>query len=152
MDIAAPRIAASALPGQFIIIKMEKNSERIPLTIAGADIEKGTINLVVQQVGASTHKLLAMHEGDCLHDIVGPLGKPTEIENFGTVVAMAGGVGTAELLPVISDLLKAGNKVIKGLVKRRQKECDLFNTPIGNNSFNILIIFKIVNFHNSYLH
>jgi len=118
--VEAPLIARSRRAGHFVIIRVDANSERIPLTIAGADIEKGTITLVVQQVGASTHKLLAMNPGDCLHDIVGPLGRATRIENYGTVVCACGGVGAAPMLPIAEALKKAGNKVITVLAARNK--------------------------------
>ena len=118
--VEAPLIARSRRAGHFVIIRVDANSERIPLTIAGADVEKGTITLVVQQVGASTHKLLAMNPGDCLHDIVGPLGRATRIENYGTVVCACGGVGAAPMLPIAEALKKAGNKVITVLAARNK--------------------------------
>ena len=116
----APLIARSRRAGHFVIIRVDALSERVPLTIAGADIEKGTITLVVQQVGASTHKLLAMEPGECLHDIVGPLGRATRIENYGTVVCACGGVGAAPMLPIAEALKKAGNKVITVLAARNK--------------------------------
>ena len=118
--VEAPLIARSRRAGHFVIIRVDANSERVPLTIAGADIEKGTITLVVQQVGASTHKLLAMNPGDCLHDIVGPLGRATRIEDYGTVVCACGGVGAAPMLPIAEALKKAGNKVITVLAARNK--------------------------------
>ena len=118
--VEAPLIARSRRAGHFVIIRVDANSERVPLTIAGADIEKGTITLVVQQVGASTHKLLAMQPGECLHDIVGPLGRATRIENYGTVVCACGGVGAAPMLPIAEALKKAGNKVITVLAARNK--------------------------------
>ena len=118
--VEAPLIARSRRAGHFVIIRVDANSERIPLTIAGADVEKGTITLVVQQVGASTHKLLAMNPGNCLHDIVGPLGRATRIENYGTVVCACGGVGAAPMLPIAEALKKAGNKVITVLAARNK--------------------------------
>ena len=118
--VEAPLIARSRRAGHFVIIRVDANSERVPLTIAGADIEKGTITLVVQQVGASTHKLLAMNPCDCLHDIVGPLGRATRIEDYGTVVCACGGVGAAPMLPIAEALKKAGNKVITVLAARNK--------------------------------
>ena len=118
--VEAPLIARSRRAGHFVIIRVDALSERVPLTIAGADIEKGTITLVVQQVGASTHKLLAMEPGECLHDIVGPLGRATRIENYGTVVCACGGVGAAPMLPIAEALKKAGNKVITVLAARNK--------------------------------
>ena len=116
----APLIARSRRAGHFVIIRVDALSERVPLTIAGADIEKGTITLVVQQIGASTHKLLAMEPGECLHDVVGPLGRATRIEKYGTVVCACGGVGAAPMLPIAEALKKAGNKVITVLAARNK--------------------------------
>ena len=118
--VEAPLIARSRRAGHFVIIRVDAQSERIPLTIAGADIEKGTITLVVQQIGASTHKLLALNVGDSLHDIVGPLGRATRIENYGTVVCACGGVGAAPMLPIAEALKKAGNRVITVLAARTE--------------------------------
>ena len=118
--VEAPLIARSRRAGHFVIIRVDANSERVPLTIAGADIEKGTINLVVQQIGASTHKLLAMEPGDMIHDVVGPLGRATRIEKYGTVVCACGGVGAAPMLPIAEALKKAGNKVITVLAARNK--------------------------------
>jgi len=118
--VEAPLIARSRRAGHFVIIRVDAQSERVPLTIAGADIERGTITLVVQQVGASTHKLLAMEPGECLHDIVGPLGRATRIENYGTVVCACGGVGAAPMLPIAEALKKAGNRVITVLAARNK--------------------------------
>ena len=118
--VEAPLIARSRRAGHFVIIRVDANSERVPLTIAGADIEKGTINLVVQQIGASTHKLLAMNPGDMIHDVVGPLGRATRIEKYGTVVCACGGVGAAPMLPIAEALKKAGNKVITVLAARNK--------------------------------
>ena len=118
--VEAPLIARSRRAGHFVIIRVDANSERVPLTIAGADIERGTITLVVQQIGVSTHKLLALNPGDCLHDIVGPLGKATRIEKYGTVVCACGGVGAAPMLPIAEALKKAGNRVITVLAARNE--------------------------------
>ena len=118
--VEAPLIARSRRAGHFVIIRVDDHSERVPLTIAGADIEKGTITLVVQQVGASTHNLLAMNPGDCIHDVVGPLGRATRIEKYGTVVCACGGVGAAPMLPIAEALKKAGNKVITVLAARNK--------------------------------
>ena len=118
--VEAPLIARSRRAGHFVIIRVDDKSERVPLTIAGADTTKGTITLVVQQVGASTHKLLAMEPGECLHDIVGPLGRATRIEKYGTVVCACGGVGAAPMLPIAEALKKAGNKVITVLAARNK--------------------------------
>ncbi|MBR4431657.1 MAG: bifunctional dihydroorotate dehydrogenase B NAD binding subunit/NADPH-dependent glutamate synthase [Paludibacteraceae bacterium] len=118
--VEAPLIARSRRAGHFVIIRVDANSERVPLTIAAADIEKGTITLVVQRIGVSTHKLLAMEPGESLHDIVGPLGRATRIEKYGTVVCACGGVGAAPMLPIAEALKKAGNRVITVLAARNK--------------------------------
>ena len=118
--VEAPLIARSRRAGHFVIIRVDANSERIPLTISAADIERGTITLVVQQIGASTRKLLAMEPGECLHDVVGPLGRATRIEKYGTVVCACGGVGAAPMLPIAEALKKAGNRVITVLAARNK--------------------------------
>ncbi|GHT74548.1 hypothetical protein AGMMS50262_07740 [Bacteroidia bacterium] len=112
LEVEAPLIAKARKAGHFVIVKVGKLGERIPLTIAQADIEKGTITLVIQKVGKSSEKICSLNEGDFITDLVGPLGKATHIENFGTVVCACGGVGTAPMLPIIEAMKKAGNKVI----------------------------------------
>ncbi|NOX46404.1 MAG: sulfide/dihydroorotate dehydrogenase-like FAD/NAD-binding protein [Chlorobi bacterium] len=116
--IEAPEIAKSRKPGHFVIIRIDERGERIPLTIAGSDIEKGTITLVIQKVGVTSAKLLALNEGDAIRDVVGPLGKATHIENIGTVLCAGGGVGVAPLLPIVEGFKKAGNRVITVLAAR----------------------------------
>ena len=118
--VEAPLIARSRRAGHFVIVRVDDRSERMPLTIAGADVEKGTITLVVQQIGVSSHKLLALNPGDAIHDVVGPLGKATRIENYGTVVCACGGVGAAPMLPIAEALKKAGNRVITVLAARNK--------------------------------
>ena len=108
----APRIARKQRPGQFVILRVNETGERIPLTIERSDPEKGTVNLVVQSIGKTTHLLNSLETGDSIMDIVGPLGKPSEIANFGTVVVMGGGVGTAMAYPTAAALKRAGNRVI----------------------------------------
>ena len=100
LDIEAPLIAKSRKAGHFVIVRVAENGERIPLTIAGSDLEKGTITLVDQKIGVSSTKLCALNAGDYVADVVGPLGKATHIEKFGTVVCACGGVGTAPMLPI----------------------------------------------------
>ena len=118
--VEAPLIARSRRAGHFVIIRVDAQSERVPLTISAADIERGTITLVVQRIGVSTHKLLALNPGDCIHDVVGPLGKATRIEKYGTVVCACGGVGAAPMLPIAEALKKAGNRVITVLAARNK--------------------------------
>ena len=119
--IEAPRIARKHQPGQFVIVRIYQEGERIPLTIERSDPKRGTINLVVQSIGKTTNLLNRLEAGDSLLDIVGPLGKPSEIEKFGTVVVMGGGVGTAMAYPTALALKKAGNRVIS-IVGARTKE------------------------------
>jgi ferredoxin--NADP+ reductase len=108
----APRIAKAHQPGQFVIIRLHDHGERIPLTIERADRERGTINLVAQSIGKTTHLLNMLEAGDAILDVVGPLGKPSHIAKFGTVVIMGGGVGTAMAYPTAAALKQAGNRVI----------------------------------------
>lgn len=116
--IEAPLIARSRRAGHFVIVRVDKQSERMPLTIAYADPEKGTITLVVQRIGVSSAKLCALNVGDELADLVGPLGRATHIENYGTVVCACGGVGAAPMLPIAEALKAAGNRVITVLAAR----------------------------------
>ena len=110
--IGAPRIARKHQAGQFVILRLDEHGERIPLTIESADSEQGTISLVVQSVGKTTHQLNALEEGDAILDVVGPLGKPSVIQNFGTVVIVGGGVGTALAYPTTVALKRAGNRIL----------------------------------------
>ena len=116
--IEAPLIARSRKAGNFVIIRVDKNSERMPLTIADANLKSGTITIVVQEVGLSSKKLCILNEGDFIEDIVGPLGSPTHIEKFGTVICAGGGVGTAPMLPIIKALKAAGNRVLSVIAGR----------------------------------
>lgn len=116
----APEIARSRKPGHFVIIKIGEKGERVPLTIAGSDVEKGTITLVVQQVGVTSAKLSALEVGDEVTDVVGPLGQATHIEKVGTVLCAGGGVGVAPLLPIVEGFKKAGNRVITVLAARNK--------------------------------
>lgn len=110
--VEAPRIAGHAKAGQFVIIRPDETGERIPLTIADFDKEKGLIRIIFQVVGKTTALMSTMNPGDCILDISGPLGSPSEVENFGTVMLVGGGVGIAALYPIIKALKLAGNKVI----------------------------------------
>jgi len=111
-EIMQPSIARKAVPGQFVVIIHSEKGERIPLTIADTNKVKGTITIIFQEVGKSTMELGTFKEGDRLQDVIGPLGKPTEIEHYGTVVCVGGGVGIAPLYPIAKALKEAGNKVI----------------------------------------
>ena len=110
--VEAPLIARKCQPGQFVIVRINEDGERIPLTIADFDREKGTITLVFQEVGHSTRQMGELHTGSSLLDVAGPLGKPTDIENFGTVVCIGGGIGVAPVYPIVRAYKQAGNKVI----------------------------------------
>jgi len=116
--IESKTIAGNRKAGQFVIIKIGEKGERIPLTIADADKTKGTITLIVQKVGTSSHKLFNMKVGESLTDLVGPLGKATEVEKVGTVVAAGGGVGIAPMYPIARAFKEAGNKLIAVLAAR----------------------------------
>lgn len=118
--VKAPEIAKSRRPGHFVIVRPCQGGERIPLTIADADVDNGTITLVVQVVGVSTAKICALEPGDFLEDVVGPLGRATRIEKVGTVVCCGGGVGVAPLLPIIKAMKQAGNKVVTVLAARNK--------------------------------
>ncbi len=121
IDVEAPEIAKSRKPGHFVIVRPDEKGERIPLTISSADLERGTINLIIQRVGVTSAKIFAKNEGDYLQDVVGPLGKATEIHKVGTVLAAGGGVGIAPLLPIVEGFKKAGNKVITVLAARTKE-------------------------------
>ena len=116
--IEAPLIARSRRAGHFVMVRVDAHSERMPLTIADADIKRGTITLVVQRMGVSSSKLVALEPGDTIANLVGPLGKATDIRQFGTVVCACGGVGAAPMLPIARALKAAGNKVITVLAAR----------------------------------
>jgi len=120
-EIEAPRIASKQRPGQFVIVRLYDKGERIPLTIEGSKPDKGTINLVVQSIGKTTHLMNSLEAGDAILDVVGPLGKPSEIEKYGTAVVIGGSVGTAIALPVARALKAAGNHVI-GITGSRTKD------------------------------
>lgn len=136
--IEAPRIARKQKAGQFVILRLYENGERIPLTIERSDPSRGTINIVVQSAGKTTHLLNGLETGDRILDVVGPLGKPSEIENFGTVVVMGGGVGTAMAYPTAAALKKAGNRVIS-IVGARNKELVILEHEMREVSDTLLI-------------
>ncbi|MHC5165766.1 MAG: sulfide/dihydroorotate dehydrogenase-like FAD/NAD-binding protein, partial [Planctomycetota bacterium] len=124
MDVEAPLVARSRKAGQFVIVIVsvdEDAGERIPLTISGADPEKGSIRLIYQRVGKATAQMAELNEGDAMGYIAGPLGQPTHIEKFGTVVCVGGGIGNAPLLPIATALKKAGNTIIS-ILGARTKE------------------------------
>ena len=138
-EIEAPLIAKSRKAGNFVIVRVGENGERMPLTIADADIEKGTITIVVQEVGLSSTKLCNLIEGDFITDVVGPLGKPTHIEKFGTVICAGGGVGVAPMLPIINALKAAGNRVLSVLAGRN-KDLIILEDEVRKNSDEVIIM------------
>ena len=120
MEIEAPLIAKKAKPGQFIILRVAENGERIPLTVAGYDREKGTVTIIFQIVGATTEKLNHLNEGECLHDFVGPLGVPTHVDGLKKVCVIGGGVGCAIALPIAEELHAMGAEVTSIIGFRNQ--------------------------------
>ena len=137
--VEAPLIAKARRAGHFVIVRVGEKGERIPLTIASSDPEKGTITLVIQTVGASTTKLCALNEGDFITDVVGPLGRATHIENFGTVVCAGGGVGVAPMLPIIQALKAAGNRVVSVLAGR-SKDLIILEDEVRKSSDDVIIM------------
>ncbi len=137
--IEAPEIAKSRKAGHFVIIRIDERGERIPLTIAGADIKKGTITLVIQKVGVSSAKLLALNEGDQILDVVGPLGKATHIDKRGTILCAGGGVGAAPLLPIVEGFKKAGNRVVT-ILAARSKDLIILEDELRKYSDELIIM------------
>ena len=138
-EIEAPLIAKSRKAGNFVIVRVDQKGERMPLTIAGADIDKGTITLVVQMVGLSSKKLCALNVGDFVADVVGPLGNPTKIEKYGTVVCAGGGLGVAPMLPIIQALKAAGNRVLS-VMAGRSKDLIILEDKVRESSDEVIIM------------
>lgn len=137
--VEAPEIAKSRKAGHFVIVKIGERGERVPLTIAQADIEKGTITLVVQKVGVTSHKLADMNVGDYVTDVVGPLGHHTKIEKVGTVLCCGGGVGVAPLLPIVEAYKKAGNRVVT-ILAARSKDLIILEKEMAEYSDELIIM------------
>lgn len=137
--VEAPLIARSRKAGHFVIVKVGEKGERIPLTIAGADVQKGTIDLVIQGVGGSSKKICALNEGDYITDLVGPLGQATHVEKVGTVVCAGGGVGVAPLLPIVEAFHKAGNRVIVVLAART-KDLVILEDQMKANADEVIVM------------
>jgi len=137
-EIEAPLVAAKALPGQFIVLRIHEEGERIPLTIADTRPEEGVLVIVFQEVGKSTFHLGTLKPGDEIMDLIGPLGKPSEIEHFGTVVCVAGGVGTPEMIPLARALKAAGNRVIS-IIGARCRELLIMEEDMRAVSSELLI-------------
>ena len=138
-EIEAPLIAKSRKAGNFVIVRVDQRGERMPLTIAGADIDKGTITLVVQMVGLSSKKLCALNVGDFVADVVGPLGNPTRIEKYGTVVCAGGGLGVAPMLPIIQALKAAGNRILS-VMAGRSKDLIILEDKVRESSDEVIIM------------
>lgn len=137
--VEAPLIAHSCRAGNFVIVRVDKNSERVPYTIAKADPEKGTLTMVIQEVGLSSTKLCELEPGDSVLDIVGPLGNASHIENYGTVICAGGGIGIAAILPILTALKKAGNRVISVLAGRT-KELVIMVDDVAKYSDEVIIM------------
>ena len=137
--VEAPLIARSRRAGHFVIVRADEHGERIPLTIADSDPKEGTITLVIQAVGKSTRKICGKEVGEYLHDVVGPLGQATHIQNYGTVVCCGGGVGVAPLLPIVRAMKAAGNRVVSVLAGRT-KELIILEDEIRKSSDEVVIM------------
>ena len=139
LEVEAPLIAKSRKAGHFVIVRAGKYGERIPLTIVASDMGSGTITLVIQKTGISTSKICELNEGEYITDMVGPLGKATHIEKYGTVICACGGLGVAPMLPISEAMKKAGNKVITVLAARK-KELIIFEKELQSFSDEMIIM------------
>jgi NAD(P)H-flavin reductase len=137
--VEAPRIARSRKPGHFVILRVDEKGERIPLTITDADEKTGTITLVAQKVGVSSEKLCALEPGDEILDLVGPLGRATDIHKVGTILACGGGVGVAPLLPIVQGFKKAGNRVVT-ILAARSKDLIILENEIRKWSDEVIVM------------
>lgn len=137
-SVQAPAVAESRKPGQFVVIRACEEGERVPLTIVDSDPEAGTIDLIIQDAGYSTHQLCGMEPGDNLLDVLGPLGKPTEIQNYGTVACVGGGVGTAVLYPIVKAMKEEGNEVIT-IIGARTKELVILEEELKEYSDELIV-------------
>lgn len=138
MVLDAPVIAQKRKAGQFIVLKINEKGERIPLTIVDSDTQKGIITIIFQIVGKTTAQLAGLKEGDSLQDILGPLGNPTEIENYGRVVCVGGGVGVGVVYPLTAALKKAGNEVVS-IIGSRTKDLLILEKEMGEISDRLII-------------
>ncbi|MBF6598475.1 MAG: sulfide/dihydroorotate dehydrogenase-like FAD/NAD-binding protein [Fermentimonas sp.] len=138
-EVEAPLIARSRKAGHFVIVRVGKKGERVPYTIASADKNRGTITLVVQRVGKSSEKLCLLEAGEYITDMVGPLGKATHIENFGTVICAGGGVGVAPMLPIMEAMKNAGNRVIS-VIAARSKELVILEELVREYSDEVIVM------------
>ena len=136
--IKAPLIAKKRKAGQFIIIRINEHGERVPLTIVDSDTKEGTITIISQEVGKTTSMLGDLEKGDTILDVVGPLGKPTHIENFGIAVCIGGGIGTAPVYPIVKALKEAGNKVVS-IIGARTKELLILEDEMKKTSDELFV-------------
>ncbi len=139
LEVEAPLIARARKAGHFVIVRVGEKGERIPLTIADANVKKGTITLVVQKTGVSSTKITNLEIGDHFTDVVGPLGNATNIEKFGTVVCACGGVGTAPMMPIVKALKQAGNKIITVLAART-KDLVILEEQMREHSDEVIVM------------
>lgn len=139
MRIAAPLIANERKPGQFIILQLDTDyGERVPLTIADADTEEGSLTIIFQTVGSTTHRLAALEVGEAIENVLGPLGHPTHIENFGKVVCVGGGIGVAPLHPIAQGMKQAGNTV-KTIIGARSKDLIILEKEMGDIADELIV-------------
>ena len=138
IEITSPDVAKKAKPGQFVIIMVTKEGERIPLTVATKDLEKGTVTIIFQEVGFTTKLLGSLKEGDDIFAVVGPLGHPTEIKNYGKVIIIGGGVGIAEIYPLTKALKEAGSNVTT-IIGARTKDLLILENELKETSNEFLV-------------
>lgn len=138
-EVEAPLIARKAQAGQFVILRIDADGERVPLTIADFNREKGTVTIIFQEVGASTKLLGQLEAGETILDLVGPLGQPTHVENFGTVVCVGGGIGIAPVYPIARAMKEAGNKVIS-IIGARSEDILIYEEEMASVSDELIIM------------
>jgi len=139
LEIEAPRIAKARRAGHFVILRVDEKGERIPLTISGSNVAKGTITLVIQRVGVTSRKLAELEPGDMITDLVGPLGQATDVKKVGTILACGGGVGVAPLLPIVEANKKAGNRVVS-VIAARSKDLIILEDQIREFSDEVIVM------------
>ena len=137
-EVEAPEVARKAQPGQFVIIRVDEEGERVPLTIADWNTEKGSINIIFLEVGTTTRKLACLNAGDSVLNFAGPLGRPTEVDHFGTVICVAGGVGAAAIFPIARSLKALGNEVIT-IMGARTKQLIFWEDHLRNASHQLIL-------------
>ena len=137
-EISAPRIARARRCGQFVMVRVDENSERIPLTVANVDVAKGTITLIVQTVGQSTRQMTQVQEGESFRDVAGPMGHPSHVEKYGRVAVVGGGLGTAVIYPQALALREAGNEIVS-IIGARTKELVILEDMLGATSDEVIV-------------